>query len=87
VGIVLSETQETAALERWFSEDADVRFDPAMGKAIAAFIERQGVKSVVMADRIIGCPHEEGTDYPNDAVCPLCPFWGTRDRWTGEIVH
>jgi hypothetical protein len=44
------------------------------------------VKSVVMPDRIIGCPHEEGIDYPEGESCPQCPFWEGRDRWTGEPV-
>ena len=40
-----------------------------------------------MTESIIGCPHEEGKDYPDSQVCPQCPFWGNRDRWTGEIVE
>jgi hypothetical protein len=44
------------------------------------------VKTVAMTDRIIGCPHEEGIDYEGP-VCPHCPFWANRDRWTGEVIH
>jgi len=33
---------------------------------------------------IIGCPHEEGTDYPEGKSCPQCPFWAGRDRFTQE---
>jgi hypothetical protein len=40
-----------------------------------------------MVDRIIGCPHEEGIDYPDGAECPECPFWKGRDRWTGELLE
>jgi hypothetical protein len=29
----------------------------------AAVGEQHGVRSAVMTDRIIGCPHEEGIDY------------------------
>lgn len=87
VGIVPGENQETTALERWFSECGDVRFDSCIGEVIAKFIEHHGVRSVAMADRIIGCPHEEGTDYPEGEACPQCPFWATRDRWTGETIH
>jgi hypothetical protein len=50
-------------------------------------LQEHGVLTVAMADRIIGCPHEEGIDYPEGAACPLCPFWKGRDRWTGERVH
>ena len=87
VGIVPGENQETTALERFFSEKGDVRFEREIGEAILDFIRRHGARSVVMADRIMGCPHEEGTDYPEGEVCPQCPFWATRDRWTGEIIH
>jgi hypothetical protein len=40
-----------------------------------------------LADRIIGCPHEEGVDYPEGQSCPRCPFWAHRDRWSGELIH
>jgi hypothetical protein len=41
---------------------------------------------VIITDRIIGCPHEEGDDYPEGEPCPMCDFWKNRDRWTGEII-
>jgi hypothetical protein len=87
VGIVAAEGAEPSALERWFSTDTDVRTDSAIGREILSFIEAQGAKSVVMADRIIGCPHEEGTDYPDGQVCPHCPFWAHRDRFSGDVLH
>ena len=87
VGIVPADNAEPEALERWFAREADVRQDSAIGEEILAFIHQHGAKSVVMSDRIIGCPHEEGTDYPDGQVCPQCPFWAHRDRWSGEIVH
>lgn len=34
---------------------------------------------------IIGCPHEEGIDYPDGQVCPQCPFCAHRDRWASEL--
>lgn len=36
--------------------------------AITTFLERHGVKSVVLADRILGCPHEEGIDSTSTAT-------------------
>ena len=87
VGVVATEGAEPVALERWFAEDRDVRADSAIGVQILEFIERHGAKSVVMADRIIGCPHEERVDYPEGQVCPRCPFWAHRDRWTGDVIH
>jgi len=87
VDIVAAEGAEPSVLERWFSTDTDVRTDPAIGLEILAFIEAHGAKSVVMANRIMGCPHEEGTDYPDGQVCPHCPFWAHRDRFSGEVLH
>ena len=51
------------------------------------FIREQGAESVVIADRIMGCPHEEGIDYPEGEKCPSCPFWAYRDRFSGAIEH
>jgi hypothetical protein len=53
---------------------------------VLAFIADTGAKSVVMTDRIIGCPHEEGIDYEG-STCPHCPFWAGRDRWNGERLQ
>ena len=84
VGIVAREGANAVPLERWFSTDVDIRADPKAGREILAFIKNHGVRTVVMPDRIIGCPHEEGVDYPEGQPCPECPFWAHRDRWTGE---
>jgi hypothetical protein len=83
VGIIPGEDRETTDLRRWFSESNDVRNDKAIGTEISEFLQSHGVRSVVMTDRIIGCPHEEGIDYPEGEECPLCPFWKGKDRWAG----
>ena len=87
VGIVNAEGEHPAAMQRWFSEDGDIRMDTVVGNSILRFVEEHAVKSVVVTDGIIGCPHEEGIDYPDGQICPRCPFWAHRDRWTGDIVH
>jgi len=87
VGIILEEGGNAAVLERWYSETRDVRTDPQINEQIVKFIRAHGAISVALADRVIGCPHEEGVDYPEGEKCPQCPFWATRDRWTGDIVH
>jgi hypothetical protein len=84
IGIVVAEGAEPV-MERLFTEDGDARTDPAIGASILRLLQDQGVKSVIMTDGIIGCPHEEGIDYPDGQVCPQCPFWAHRNRWTGEI--
>ncbi|MBI4291473.1 MAG: hypothetical protein HY661_08350 [Betaproteobacteria bacterium] len=87
VAIILAKDEEPAFLERWFSEGHDVRKDPNVSEQILKFIRAHEAKSVGMADRIIGCPHEEGVDYPEGSTCPKCPFWAKRDRWSGEVVQ
>jgi hypothetical protein len=87
VGIVAGQSGEVVALRRWVSTTEDVRNTPQIRSEILAFIAVHGAKSVVTTDRINGCPHEEGVDYPEGATCPQCPFWASRDRWSGEQLH
>lgn len=79
VGIIARDGDDLIALERWYSEDTDVRRDAGINQAILDFIEQHDVKSVVVTDGILGCPHEEGIDYPRGETCPECPFWADRD--------
>ena len=87
VGIVEEEGGEANVLERWFAETGDIRSDLGTANAILAFIKEHGARTVVMTDRLLGCPHEEGVDYAEGDVCPECPFWASRDRWTGESLN
>jgi len=72
-------------VRRWFSETGDVRTDPTILSEIALYLRQSAVHSVAMVDGIIGCPHEEGIDYPMGQPCPQCSFWIGRNRWTGEL--
>lgn len=87
VSVFLAETEKPDFLERFVSADSDVRSDEDIGSQVLAVIRSHAVRSVVMADRIIGCPHEEGVDYPEGKSCPQCQFWAGRDRWTSERIH
>ncbi|MFC5473533.1 hypothetical protein [Paraherbaspirillum soli] len=81
VAIIVDEGNEVSLLERWLSDSVDVRVDPQINESIVHFIEHHGVRSIAATDRIIGCPHEEGIDYPEGEICPACSFWAGRDRW------
>lgn len=87
VGIVLGEGQEVAHLERWHFNEGDIRLDPVVLEEVLEFIQGHSAKSILTTDRVIGCPHEEGVDYPDGEACPACPFWAGRNRWTGEVEH
>jgi len=39
------------------------------------FFLQYGVKSVAISEGNMGCPHEEGLDFPHGEDCPFCPFW------------
>ena len=84
--IVAHEDAEPEPMKKWYS-DRDLRNDESILSGIKEFLTGHGARSVVMPDRIIGCPHEEGIDYPEGQECPICPFWTGRDRWTGERIH
>ena len=87
VGIVENDDEEQIVMKKWFNEDKDIRREGVTNDEILVFIKENGAKSVVMADRIIGCPHEEGIDFPENTICKKCTFWINRDRFTGEIIH
>ena len=60
-------------LKRWWGKD--VAGDLGIQKEVADFIKKHEARSVVITDGIIGCPHEEGIDFPIGEGCPYCPFW------------
>ncbi len=88
VGIQRSAQDDPDAIEveRWVG--TKVAEDPRVAKEMYAFMKAHGAKTVLTATAIMGCPHEEGEDFPEGGDCPLCPFWkgmqgsGTSDeRW------
>ena len=85
VGIRVAEhAPDVTILQKWQSDTTDIRSDLLILQQILTFLDQHHVQRVVTIDRIIGCPHEEGIDYPEGAVCPQCPYWANHDRWTGE---
>jgi len=82
VAIVPGEDAEATALARWTLEHGDVRGDTVISESVFAFVKRHAASSVVMTAGIVGCPHEDGVDFPEGGVCPHCPYWSARMRWT-----
>jgi hypothetical protein len=60
-------------IERWVA--TDVTTSPKVQREMKAFFEKNGVKSIAMSEGNMGCPHEEGEDFPEGEDCPFCPFW------------
>ncbi|MCL4301696.1 MAG: hypothetical protein KJ077_38700 [Anaerolineae bacterium] len=81
VGIV-NQHSMVLALERWAGPGVAV--NPEIAAQIQQFIAQHGAKSVVITDGVIGCPHEEGIDFPEGEDCPFCPFWKGKQ---GSAAH
>jgi tetratricopeptide (TPR) repeat protein len=79
VGIQANDDSDSE-MTRWYSPDIDVRRNAAVMEEIVKLVRRRQVKSIAMPERILGCPHEEGIDYPSGESCPHCPFWAGRPR-------
>ena len=84
--VIERENAEPSVMQKWVSDEGDVRKNIVAVDEVVEFLDRHGVRTVVMPDRMIGCPHEEGKDYEG-ATCPKCPFWATRDRWSGQTIQ
>jgi hypothetical protein len=79
VGIQANEDSDWEMMP-WHSPDIDIRRNAAVMEEIVKLVRRRQVKSITMPEQILGCPHEEGIDYPSGESCPECPFWAGRPR-------
>ena len=73
VAAVFAHDGADPVLERWVGTDVDG--SPKVRAQVAAFLKAHGARKVVAVPDILGCPHEEGEDFPLGADCPFCPFW------------
>jgi hypothetical protein len=71
-GVILEEDAEPL-IEKWVG--TGVENDPTVQQEIQDFFTKHGVKFVAATDENMGCPHEEGEDFPVGEDCPFCPFW------------
>jgi hypothetical protein len=78
--------RDPSATHTWITQAVDIRHDPEIAAEVASFVQQHDAKQTVASDRIIGCSHEEGIDYPMGRTCPRCPFWAGIDRFTREPV-
>ena len=70
---VFTAKNSKAIIKRWVA--TDVMTNPKIQREIMEFFNEHGVTSVAMSDGNMGCPHEEGKDFPLGEDCPFCPFW------------
>ncbi len=85
-GVFVEASHEPFALERWLLNERDVRYDEQVTLELVNWLKDYDVQQLVMPQRILGCPHEEGVDYPEGEPCPMCPYWANRDRFTGAPI-
>lgn len=84
--IINAEGAEPDPIKKWFSK-ADARWSENILEEVLSFLKEHSAKSVVMMGQILGCPHEEGIDYPEGESCPNCSYWKNRDRFTHQQIH
>jgi hypothetical protein len=60
-------------MKRWVA--SDVTTNPKVQKEIDQFFKKHGITRVGISAGNIGCPHEEGKDFPVGGDCPFCPWW------------
>jgi hypothetical protein len=73
VAVVLPAPDLDPILEKWTGDG--IATDPQTAAQIGLFFQKHQVQEVVMTGGIVGCPHEEGFDYPLGEDCPYCPYW------------
>jgi len=85
LGVIAYEGAEPQ-LTKWMSATADVRHDVTIAQAILERLRAHGVRSVAMVERIIGCPHETGVDYPDKGrVVPNVRIGGEETGGVGSM--
>lgn len=84
VAIFPQPQKEPATLRKWTVASGDIRNDATVNGEVVNFLQEHNVAHAAFADRILGCPHEEGIDYPAGGPCPFCPFWMGVNRFTHQ---
>ena len=74
--------EEFVDMKKWIDSSMDIRINPRINQEATAYISGHGPLDVVLADRIMGCIHEEGHDYPTGEVCQVCEYWIDKDRFS-----
>ena len=79
LGVFHNEHDEPLLI-KWYSEKIDIRTKSNIIAEILMQLKQNHILSLLLKDKIFGCPHEEGIDYPEDSICEKCPYWENRDR-------
>jgi len=73
VAIVIPNKTASPLYKSWTTPA--IKTDSRVATEIGQYFLENNVKEVVMTDGVVGCPHDEGIDFPMGEQCPYCPFW------------
>jgi hypothetical protein len=79
--VILHSTAEPI-LKRFFGNN--IKQDEKVMEEIADFFSSYNVKEAKGMEANLGCPHEEGEDFPVGEDCPFCPFWAGKQGSNSE---
>lgn len=73
VAVIVPDRTSPPSYQSWTSPSLETDKNVAM--EIGQYFTKNAVKEVIMTDGVVGCPHNEGIDFPMGEQCPYCPFW------------
>jgi hypothetical protein len=73
VAVIIRTPEAEPIIKSW--EGPSIAADREAVLEIGSYFKDHQVGEVVMTEGVVGCPHEEGVDYPVGESCPYCPFW------------
>ena len=85
VASVITSADSEPILERFVG--TNIADDPSVRDKISTFFADRGVTRVAATDQNMGCPHEEGEDFPEGEDCPFCPFWKGKQGSAAMLDH
>lgn len=73
VAIIVERPNADPLLRKWIKYE--ILSDPSVAAEIGQYFLDHDTKDVVIGEGVLGCPHEEGVDFPKGEDCPQCPYW------------
>ena len=84
--IIKHDGADPEPIKKWLST-TELRKSGQVLSEVLDFLNENDAKTVSIIEETIGCPHEEGIDYPDGSFCPKCIYWKGRDRFSGEMLQ
>ena len=78
IAVVIQSSDTDPFLRSWGGNGVTTNGDVIL--EIGSYFKKFQVNEVVMTEGVVGCPHEEGVDYPAGEACPYCPFWSEKSK-------